>query len=478
MKITSFITYSPGAEKTASQLITLGEVYILNAPNDTRTDSRLKHIEANEPATSSATLRLMLNKAEGADKIILVNHQGEIKFSQKFFYEIEKNSFQTEYFDHTSEKGLVRLTDFQRGSIREGFKFGPVIVFSALSSLAHKIATEQFEYAGLYSLILHQSETELPHHNKTVAYDCQTDNADNRKSGEKQFDYLNPKNRAAQIEFEKAATSFLKRIGAFIDYTKLCAIDFGSAPAFPVKISVIIPVYNRVKTIADAIHSALGQKLQHKFNVIVVDNHSTDGTTEIIESACKENSNLIHIVPEETDLKIGGCWNKALTDSRCGQFAVQLDSDDVYSTPETLNKILNKFEEEHCAMVIGSYTLTDFSGNMLPPGLIDHSEWTPENGMNNAIRINGLGAPRAFYTPVARQILFENCSYGEDYAMGLAISRQFKIGRIYESLYMCRRWEGNSDADLSPEKQNANDMAKDLMRTNEIEKRQLLNKLN
>ena len=294
---------------------------------------------------------------------------------------------------------------------------------------------------------------------------------DTRKSGEKQFDYVNPRNREVQIEMEKACTQHLGKVGALIDTTFYRQPDFGEQD-FEYEASVIIPVFNREKTVADAVKSALGQKANFKFNVIVVNNHSTDRTGEILDELKADN--LIQIVPERTDLGIGGCWNEAINSSFCGKFAVQLDSDDLYSSPKTLQKIVDAFYKQKAAMIIGSYRMCDFDLNTLPPGLIDHKEWTDENGCNNALRINGLGAPRAFFTPLVRQIQFPNTSYGEDYALGLAFSRRYRIGRIYDELYLCRRWGGNSDAALSVEKVNANNLYKDRLRTMELKARQHL----
>jgi SpoIID/LytB domain protein len=288
----------------------------------------------------------------------------------------------------------------------------------------------------------------------------------------KQFDYVNPRNREVQIEMEHAATAHLAAIGAKIDPGFYRRPDFNEQE-FEIEASVVIPVYNREKTIMDAVESALGQKASFKFNVIVVDNHSTDKTTELLNSL--HDDRLVHIIPERTDLGIGGCWNMAINDDRCGRFAVQLDSDDLYSSPKTLQQIVDAFYKQNAAMVVGSYRMCDFELNTLPPGLIDHKEWTDENGPNNALRINGLGAPRAFFTPLLRQIQFPNTSYGEDYALGLIFSRHYRIGRIYTELYLCRRWGGNSDAALSVEKVNANNLYKDRLRTLEIQARQQMN---
>ena len=296
---------------------------------------------------------------------------------------------------------------------------------------------------------------------------------DNRKSGEKQFDYVDPRNRDRQIEMEKACTQHLKEIGGYLE-PNFKDIDFNQGD-FEVEASVIIPVRNRAATISAAIESVLKQQTSFKFNIIIIDNHSTDGTTEAID-AFKADERVVHLVPERNDLGIGGCWNYGVNDARCGKFAVQLDSDDLYKDEHTLQTIVNAFYEQKCAMVIGSYMMTDFDLNELPPGVIDHKEWTPDNGRNNALRINGLGAPRAFYTPVLRAIGLPNTSYGEDYAMGLNISRQYQIGRIYDVLYLCRRWGGNSDAALSIEKVNANNLYKDRIRTWELEARIAANK--
>ena len=267
---------------------------------------------------------------------------------------------------------------------------------------------------------------------------------------------------------EQACTEHLKEIGAYLE-PQFKNVDFNQE-AFEVEASVIIPVRNRVKTIKDAIHSVLRQVADFPFNVIVVDNHSTDGTTEAIAQLAQDER-VIHIIPDRTDLGIGGCWNMGIHHPQCGKFAIQLDSDDLYSDEHTLSKMVSAFYEQQCAMVVGTYRMTDFDLNTLPPGIIDHKEWTPENGRNNALRINGLGAPRAFYTPVIRQIGFPNTSYGEDYAVGLAISRHYQIGRVYDVVYLCRRWSGNSDAALNAFQVNANNLYKDRIRTWELKAR-------
>ena len=291
---------------------------------------------------------------------------------------------------------------------------------------------------------------------------------DNRKSGEKQFDYVDPKNRQVQIEMEKICTEHLKRIGAWLP-PKFKEVD--CAEGFAVKASVVIPVFNRVRTVKDAVESALAQKCDFPFNVIIVDNHSTDGTTELLAQMAAMDERVVHLIPERYDLGIGGCWNYAVHSDACGEYAVQLDSDDVYSGPDTLTKIVNAFSEQKCAMVVGTYQMTDFDMNPIPPGVIDHREWTEDNGRNNALRVNGLGAPRAFATSLLRTLNLPNTSYGEDYALGLRISREYRIGRIYDVLYCCRRWEGNSDAALDVDKVNANNLYKDRIRTWELEAR-------
>ena len=363
------------------------------------------------------------------------------------------------------------VIDYQSGSLRDDFDFGSLWCIKA-QALADYIAQpdrEEYQVAALYDLRLYLSRVgEIFHLNEFLYSEAELDT---RKSGEKQFDYVNPRNREVQIEMEKACTQHLGKVGALIDTTFYRQPDFGEQD-FEYEASVIIPVFNREKTVADAVKSALGQKANFKFNVIVVNNHSTDRTGEILDELKADN--LIQIVPERTDLGIGGCWNEAINSSFCGKFAVQLDSDDLYSSPKTLQKIVDAFYKQKAAMIIGSYRMCDFDLNTLPPGLIDHKEWTDENGCNNALRINGLGAPRAFFTPLVRQIQFPNTSYGEDYALGLAFSRRYRIGRIYDELYLCRRWGGNSDAALSVEKVNANNLYKDRLRTMELKARQHL----
>ena len=359
------------------------------------------------------------------------------------------------------------VIDYQIGSVRDDFDLGSLILVK--TSLLRTFAQQStdYKYAGVYALRLFLSrEGRIFHINEKLYTEQETDT---RASGEKQFDYVNPRNREVQIEMERAATAHLAAIGTKIDPSYYRTPDFNEQE-FDVEASVVIPVFNREKTICDAVNSALNQKCKFKFNVIVVDNHSTDGTTELLKGFHDER--LVHIIPERRDLGIGGCWNEAINDDRCGRFAVQLDSDDLYSSPKTLQQIVDAFYKQNAAMVIGSYRMCDFDLNTLPPGLIDHAEWTDENGPNNALRINGLGAPRAFFTPLLRQVGFPNTSYGEDYALGLIFSRHYRIGRIFTELYLCRRWGGNSDAALPIDKVNANNLYKDQLRSLEILARQ------
>lgn len=364
------------------------------------------------------------------------------------------------------------VIDYQQGSLRDDFDFGSVLLFNskALKESCQRMKNS-YQHAALYDLRLKLSQRyDLVHANEYLYTEIEEDN---RKSGEKQFDYVDPRNQDRQKEMESACTEHLKEIGGYLT-PSFKTVDFVH-DEFKFEASVIIPVKNRETTIEAAIRSVLAQKANFKYNILVIDNHSTDGTTEKIDQY-KDDERVVHIVPERNDLGIGGCWNLGIHHPKCGKFAVQLDSDDLYQDENTLQTIVNAFYEQQCAMVIGSYRMTDFDLNTLPPGVIDHREWTPENGRNNALRINGLGAPRAFYTPIARQIGFPNTSYGEDYAMGLNISRQYQIGRIYDVLYLCRRWGGNSDAALSIERVNANNLYKDRIRTWELQARINLHK--
>mgnify|MGYP002671872380 FL=1 len=387
--------------------------------------------------------------------------------------------------DGTSAVGKLEkhpVIDYQEGSLRDDFDFGSLwlIKSQCLRDYAAQTDRVDYLYAGLYDLRLYLSRVGEIFHLNEYLY---TENElDTRKSGEKQFDYVNPRNREVQVEMERACTQHLEKVGALIDTSYYRLPDFNEQD-FEYEASVVIPVFNREKTIADAVKSALSQKANFKFNVIVVNNHSTDKTGEILsriahemeEKNDKQAGRLIQIVPERRDLGIGGCWNVAINSDHCGKFAVQLDSDDLYSSPKTLQKIVDAFYKQKAAMMIGSYRMCDFDLNTLPPGLIDHKEWTEDNGCNNALRINGLGAPRAFFTPLVRQIQFPNTSYGEDYALGLAFSRRYRIGRIYDELYLCRRWGGNSDAALSIDRVNANNLYKDRLRTMELKaRRQML----
>lgn len=382
------------------------------------------------------------------------------------------------YADHyktiKEERTPHPVIDYQLGSVRDDFDFGSLLMFRTdyLKRAINEIEAEkEYQHSALYALRLALSRYgELTHIREFLYTETEIDL---RKSGEKQFDYVDPRNRQVQIEREEVFTRHLKKIGAYLK-PGMMTVDLKEGE-FSHEASIIIPVRNRARTINDAIRSVLEQETSFPFNLIIIDNHSTDGTSEIIEQY-KNDNRVIHLIPERTDLGIGGCWNLGINHPQCGRFAIQLDSDDLYSSPHTVQTIVDKFYKEQCAMVIGSYRMTDFTLQTLPPGVIDHKEWTDENGHNNALRINGLGAPRAFFTPLLRKIRVPNTSYGEDYALGLAFSRQYRIGRIYDVLYLCRRWEGNSDAALSIEKINQNNNYKDSLRTLEIKLRQAMNK--
>ena len=375
--------------------------------------------------------------------------------------------------DGTTVRKKHPLIACQKGALRDDFDFGSVLVFRSSSfKRAVRAMDTDYEFGAQYDLRLRMKN--IVHINECLYTEIETDS---RKSGEKQFDYVDPKNRNVQIEMEKVCTAHLKRIGAWLEpkFREPDRNDFPQAD-FKVTASVVIPVFNRIRTVKDAVESALSQICDFPYNVIVVDNHSSDGTTELLEEMAAGNERLVHIVPARTDLGIGGCWNLAVHSEHCGEYAVQLDSDDVYSGRDTLQKIVDAFCQQKCAMVVGTYQMTDFQMNPIPPGVIDHREWTEDNGRNNALRINGLGAPRAFWTPLLRTINLPNTSYGEDYALGLRISREYRIGRIYDVLYCCRRWDGNSDAALDIEKVNANNQYKDRIRTWELEARIRMNR--
>ena len=429
-----------------------------------------------ERLTSSATMQLLAENAT-AEYILLITKSTQVKMglyaTDRLLRVAQDADAAMVYADHYSwEEGkLVKhpVIDYQLGSIRDDFDFGSLLLFRSdvVKAYSRQENLREYLFAGLYDLRLYLSRKSKILHLNEFLYTEQE--LDLRASGEKQFDYVNPRNREVQIEMEQAVTDHLAEIGALVDTKKYLKLKFDEQE-FDYEASVVIPVFNRVKTIRDAVDSALGQKTTFKYNVIVVDNHSTDGTTDLLEAY--DDPRLIHIVPQRDDLGIGGCWNVAVNADQCGRFAVQLDSDDLYSSPSTLQQIVDAFYRQQAAMVIGAYRMCDFDLNTLPPGLIDHREWTDDNGCNNALRINGLGAPRAFFTPLVRQIQFPNTSYGEDYALGLAFSRSYRIGRLYNELYFCRRWGGNSDAALSIERVNANNLYKDRLRTLEILARQ------
>lgn len=439
-------------------------------------------IQTDYPFSSKTTKQIIENIS--SQYLLFIHGSRLVELTEEvitnFILAAEKTNAGVVYSDYNEKQNynLIPhpLIDYQQGSVKDDFDFGFCYLVS--SELAKNLLPNlmslknNFLYSGWYDLRLAISRNSKIVRIPKSLYSLKVD--EKALTSEKMFEYVDPKNREVQIEMEKVFTNHLKEIGAYIHPSTKKSVSFEYK--FNCYTSVIIPVKNRVNTIGDAIKSALRQKTKFTFNIIVVDNHSDDGTTKMIKKISSENERIVHLKPQRNDLEIGGCWNEAIFHPECGKFTVQLDSDDMYSDENTLQKIVDKFYKEKCAMVIGSYKLTDFDLNEIPPGLIDHQEWTDENGHNNALRINGLGAPRAFYTPIIREVKFPNVSYGEDYAVGLATSRQYKVGRIYEPIYFCRRWEGNSDSSLSTEKENANNFYKDSIRTKEIQLRQGINR--
>lgn len=428
---------------------------------------------------SSSTQKQIANLAN-SDYLLLITENVKIDLAQSALEKLLETAkklkagiIYSDYYESKQNKTFPHpLIDYQIGSIRDDFDFGALLLINTAAFIdAVGSTSREYDFAGLYDHKLKISEKHPIIHLKEFLYTAEE--IDLRKSGEKQFDYVDPKNRAVQIEMEYVAKDHLQRIGALVKppFQEINIKD----SSFENEASVIIPVRNREKTIVEAVRSALSQKTNFDFTIIVVDNHSTDRTTELLRELAAKEKKIIHLIPKRTDLLIGGCWSEAVHHNSCGRFAVQLDSDDVYKGDRTLQNMVDKFYEEKCGMVIGSYILTDFNLKTIPPGIVDHKEWTDDNGPNNALRINGLGAPRAFYTPLLRSIKIPNVSYGEDYYLGLTISRDYKIGRVYEPIYICRRWEGNTDVSLDINKINSNNIYKDNLRSAEILARQMKN---
>lgn len=471
-----FLPFVAGIEQLVQDLLSLKEVesvtmlYSDQAPQMAGVQSlKIDRID------SCLTLRAMSAHSKASqialltgDAPILLGQNGLKRLSQALSFTGAKMV----YADYTvKEAGKSQnhpLIDYQLGSVRDDFDFGPLLFFDAQAFRDCVAAMDaSVAFSGLYDLRLRLAERALPFHLNENLYSLLV--ADKTSSEEKQFAYVDPRNREVQVEREQVFTAYLKRVGAYLA-PRFSSFDFNEE-RFEVEASVIIPVRNRVKTVLDAMRSVLAQKTSFPFNLIVVDNHSTDGTTEAIATLAAQDNRVIHVIPKRDDLGIGGCWNEGVNHPKCGKFIIQLDSDDVYSDENTIRKVVEAFYAQKCAMVIGSYAITNFKMETIPPGVIDHKEWTPDNGRNNALRINGLGAPRAFYTPVLRELQLPNTSYGEDYAMGLSISHNYQIGRIYDVLYLCRRWEGNSDANLDIDKINKNNLYKDKLRTMEMMRR-------
>jgi hypothetical protein len=490
MKPLTIVTpYIPGPffEKTLPSLTKsdlIGDVVIMSQEPVLLRIPRC-HVLVSEYPLSHQTLSLILAGVRTRSLLLLPRAQ-EISIEPKALERILEKAESTkagliysDFYDENEDgKTLHPLNDYQLGSVRDDFDFGALIllpVSTVRKALRKYSVIPGVKFAGLYDLRLKVSIDHPVYHLQEPIYSIIEPMMGNHKpsGSEKIFAYVDPHNKALQKEMETVFTDYLKKIGAYLP-PKFREAE-KTSKFFPVEASVVIPVKNRKETIAEAIESALLQKTDFPFNVIIVDNHSTDGTTAILDDLARQSSDLKHIIPKRTDLGIGGCWNEALQHEACGRYVVQLDSDDLYSGAHTLQKIVDILRQGNHAMVIGSYTLVNSRLEKIPPGLIDHSEWTDDNGHNNALRINGLGAPRAFNTDLMRKIGFLNVSYGEDYAAALRICREYKIGRIYESLYLCRRWSGNTDAGLGIEETNRNNAFKDKIRTDEILARQKLN---
>lgn len=467
--------------KSLQESKSISKIFLLATPDSTGNVAGCEKIEI-DSLTSTSTIKKIADAAKGSDYFILYTKYttllpGLFAFERMTRLADDSNADMI-YADHYNfadgKQTNAPVIDYQFGSLRDDFDFGSVLMFRT-SAFEHAVKgmTKNFKFAGLYDLRLRISQKgEVMHINEYLYTDVENDT---RTSGQKMFDYVDPRNRDRQIEMEDACTDHLKAIGGYLK-PEFTHIDFDKGD-FEYEASVIIPVRNRIRTIRDAINSVLKQKTDFPFNLIIIDNHSTDGTSEAIDEY-RDNERVIHIIPERNDLGIGGCWNLGVHHPKCGKFAVQLDSDDVYSDENTLSTMVRAFYEQNCGMLVGTYMMTDFNMNMIAPGIIDHKEWTPENGRNNALRINGLGAPRAFYTPLLREVKVPNTSYGEDYALGLAISRNYQIGRVYSVVYNCRRWDDNSDAALDIVKLNANNLYKDRIRTWELKARIAKNKKN
>ena len=482
-KISCFVPYAgkEQVEKTIQGLQATGlveNIYLLTTNAELEALEGCQCILVDNPFSSKA-IKAVADAANG-DYTLLYTKETTLELGmfalERMIHLADDSAAGMVYADHyqitEGKQTNAPVIDYQFGSLRDDFNFGSVLLFNTemLKEAASRMKAD-YTFAGLYDLRLKLSQkADLMHINEYLYSEVENDT---RKSGEKIFDYVDPRNRNRQIEMEQACTEHLKEIGGYLE-PKFESIEF-SAGNFEYEASVIIPVRNRIRTIRDAIQSVLSQKTDFKFNLIVIDNHSTDGTSEAIEEF-KNDERLIHIIPERKDLGIGGCWNMGVHHPKCGKFAVQLDSDDVYKDENTLTTMVNAFYEQNCAMVVGTYMMTDFNMNMIAPGIIDHKEWTPDNGRNNALRINGLGAPRAFYTPVLREVKVPNTSYGEDYALGLNFSRKYQIGRVYDVVYLCRRWDDNSDASLDIVKMNGHNLYKDRIRTWELQARIALNK--
>ena len=481
--INAFIFYSQSeqTDKTVSELkqsSLINNIYLVTTNKDLKPLDGCNIIYVDAFQSTETIKKIAVNSASDYSLIYLKSTALKLGyFALERMICIAKDSqagmVYSDYYAQINDvKNINPVIDYQEGSLRDDFNFGSLMVYNskALKESAQRMQVNEYQYAGFYDLRLKVSQNySLVHINEYLYTEVEEDT---RLSGQKIFDYVDPKNRAVQIEMEQACTQHLKDTNAYLA-PNFKTIEFNQG-TFEYEASVIIPVRNRIRTIADAIKSVLIQKTNFKFNLIIIDNFSTDGTTEAIDAYKDER--LIHLIPNRNDLGIGGCWNLGVHHEKCGKFAIQLDSDDVYSGEDTLQKIVDAFYEQNCAMVVGTYQMTNFEMQTIPPGIIDHKEWTPENGRNNALRINGLGAPRAFYTPVLRDIKLPNTSYGEDYALGLNISRTYQIGRIYDILYLCRRWDDNSDASLDIVKMNNHNTYKDRIRTWELQARKSLAK--